>query len=62
MKRYLKLAFYYLKIRLVARLRKRFLIKVLQQEDSQLLSDLDQVGLPVKSRHPEKAIALRVSC
>ena len=49
MKRYLKLAFYYLKVRLVARLRKRFLIKVLQQEDSQLLSDLDQVGLPVKS-------------
>ena len=49
MKRYLKLAFYYLKARLVARLRKRFLIKVLQREDSQLLSDLSQTGLPVKS-------------
>ena len=49
MKRYLKLAYYYLKIRLVARLRKRFLIKVLQNHDAGLSSNLSKASLSVKS-------------
>jgi hypothetical protein len=49
MNRYFKLAYYYLKLRLVVRLRKRFLIKVLHREAPLLASTLSKAGLSVKA-------------
>ena len=49
MKRYFKIAYFYLKLRLVTRFRKRFLIKVLRREGSRLSSDLAKSGLTVTS-------------